>query len=84
MNTFSENGQVNLELLFQRASRYQAALIEIAKSNTELAGQYTMAMFGARSPADVMAVVSEYTKKGSDLFQQQTKELMELNADTVH
>lgn len=84
MAGLNEQGQVKLEMLFQRAARYQATLIDIAKSNTEFAGQYVSALCNVRSPADLVTVMSDYTKKGSDLLNQHTRDLMELNDETLH
>ena len=78
MTTAAENTFFNFQSLTKRVTAAQSKAIDIAKANTEFTGEYAKAMFEVKTPAELLSVTSDYSKKGIELFQQHAKELIAL------
>ena len=57
---------------------YQKKLLEFAQANAQASFQFTSDLLACRTPADLLRLTQEQSKKQIETFQQQAKELMEL------
>lgn len=57
---------------------YQKKLLEFAQANAQASFQFTSELLSCRTPADLLKVTQEQSKKQIETFQQQARELMEL------
>ena len=55
---------------------YQEKLMEIARENMAFAMEFGHAITAVRSPTDFLNVTNEFTRRGFELFQQHTSELI--------
>ncbi|QPF83996.1 phasin [Bradyrhizobium genosp. L] len=60
------------------ASEYSAKLIEFFKANTTSSLDFAQELFGVKSPAEVMELWTQHTRKQFETYTAQAKELAEL------
>jgi Phasin protein len=65
------------------AGAYQAKLLEIAQANIQFAFEFAHRFATIRSPVEFLKVIEEFTSKRIAMFRKYSKEIAELNTQSV-
>lgn len=79
----AETHNTTIEAVFSAASKgasaYSAKVMEFAKANTTTALDFAQELLGVKSPAEVLELWTNHTRKQLETFTAQAKELGELS-----
>jgi len=77
-SSVGETAEKTFSAALQGAKDYNTKFIEFTQANTEAAFAFAQKLWSVKSPADMVALSVEHSRKQIDILTKQTKELAEL------